>query len=170
MIEEDRLKTLRLAADPNLAPGRERLREYLQEALEGYDDVRERYRRVANNQVGTADVLQHVNNAALALRAAVARVISVCSDTDGNLLDPEVEVPVGEVLRMLFEAGPLPGVQNPVEQKAEVKMTLSTHVMVHPEVEDLRYRCTGCDWERSPALDPSDADAQFVLAHEPEQT
>ena len=115
MIEEDRLKTLRLAADPNLAPGRERLREFLQEALEGYDDVRERYRRVANNQVGTADVLQHVNNAALALRDAVTRVISVCSDTDGNLLDPEAEVPVGEVMRMLFEAGPLPGVQNPVE-------------------------------------------------------
>ena len=39
------------------------------------------------------------------LEAQVRAVASVCQSTDGEYLDGEVEIPVGEVLRMLVETG-----------------------------------------------------------------
>lgn len=37
------------------------------------------------------------------LQAIVRRVVSITQDTDGDSLDQDEEVPVGEVLRMLYE-------------------------------------------------------------------
>lgn len=70
-----------------------------QDICQGETDGRADAEFIAHARTDVPALLAEVEQ----LRTVVWRVVSVTQDTDGQPLDPDTEIPVGEVARMLFE-------------------------------------------------------------------